>query len=185
MGNYRRQHHHEHASADFFDPNNPVGLKLREEAAQKALTDMIHWMKTSHGVVGVFDATNSNQKRRKMIYDMCEAANIEILFVENICTDEKQILQNIMDVKLTSPDYQGQDPQKSAIDFRNRIRFYEEAYESIDEEYSYVKLIDIGSQTIINSIKDYMQSRIVYYLMNLHISPRSIWLSRVMVLNLV
>ncbi|OBT82565.1 6-phosphofructo-2-kinase [Pseudogymnoascus sp. 03VT05] len=33
-------------------------------------------------------------------------------------------------------------------------------------------------EVIINQIHDYLQSRIVYYLMNLHIKPRSIWLSR-------
>ena len=34
-------------------------------------------------------------------------------------------------------------------------------------------------QVVINQIKDYLQSRLVYYLTNLHIKPRSIWLSRV------
>jgi hypothetical protein len=37
----------------------------------------------------------------------------------------------------------------------------------------------VGKQVIINQIQDYLQSRVVYYLMNLHIKPRSIWLSRV------
>jgi 6-phosphofructo-2-kinase/fructose-2,6-biphosphatase 2 len=37
----------------------------------------------------------------------------------------------------------------------------------------------VGSQVIINRIQDYLQSRVVYYLMNLHIKPRSIWVSRV------
>jgi 6-phosphofructo-2-kinase/fructose-2,6-biphosphatase 2 len=39
--------------------------------------------------------------------------------------------------------------------------------------------MDVSKQVIINRIQDYLQSRIVYYLMNLHIRPRSIWLSRV------
>jgi 6-phosphofructo-2-kinase/fructose-2,6-biphosphatase 2 len=38
--------------------------------------------------------------------------------------------------------------------------------------------MDVGSQVIINRIQDYLQSRVVYYLMNLHIRPRSVWLSR-------
>ena len=88
-----------------------------------------------------------------------------------------------MEVKTTSPDYQGQDPEVASQDFRNRIRAYEEVYETIDEDekdLTYVKLIDVGKQVIINQIKDYLQSRVVYYLMNLHIRPRSIWLSRVL-----
>ena len=87
-----------------------------------------------------------------------------------------------MEVKTTSPDYKGQDPEAAAKDFRNRIRNYEKVYQTIDEDekdLTYVKLIDVGGQVIINQIKDYLQSRVVYYLMNLHIKPRSIWLSRV------
>jgi 6-phosphofructo-2-kinase/fructose-2,6-biphosphatase 2 len=55
-------------------------------------------------------------------------------------------------------------------------------YQTIDEDeddLTYVKLINVGKQVIINQIQDYLQSRVVYYLMNLHIKPRSIWLSRV------
>lgn len=91
-------------------------------------------------------------------------------------------MSNILEVKTTSPDYQGQDPELAAQDFRKRIRNYEKVYETIDEEekdLTYVKLIDVGAHVVINQIKDYLQSRVVYYLMNLHIKPRSIWLSRV------
>ena len=69
---------------------------------------------------------------------------------------------------------------QAALDFRDRIGLYEKHYETIDEnELTWVKLINIGSQVIINRIQDFLQSRIVYYLMNLHIRPRSIYLSRV------
>ena len=91
-------------------------------------------------------------------------------------------MSNILEVKTTSPDYIGQDPEVAAADFRNRIRNYEKVYQTIDEDerdLTYVKLINVGQQVIINQIQDYLQSRVVYYLMNLHIKPRSIWLSRV------
>ncbi len=39
-------------------------------------------------------------------------------------------------------------------------------------------MINVSSQVIIKNIEDYLQSRIVYYVMALHIRPRSIWLSR-------
>ena len=93
-------------------------------------------------------------------------------------------MANIRDVKTTSPDYRGQDPEEAAQDFRNRISNYEKIYKTINEDededdYTYLKLMDVSKQVIINRIQDYLQSRIVYYLMNLHIRPRSIWLSRV------
>jgi len=142
---------------------------------------MIKWFEQSSGAVAILDATNSTKARRRWVYNQCEAHNIHALFVESKCDNEEIIMSNILEVKTTSPDYKGQDPEVAAKDFRNRIRNYEKAYQTIDEDekdMTYVKIIDVGSQVIINRIKDYLQSRVVYYLMNLHIRPRSIWLSR-------
>ncbi|KAG0007810.1 Fructose-2,6-bisphosphatase [Entomortierella chlamydospora] len=84
-----------------------------------------------------------------------------------------------MSVKLSSPDYKDMDPEQAVEDFKARIVHYKEAYETITEEnLTYIKLINVGSQVIINQIQGYLQSRIVYYLMNLHIAPRSIFFSR-------
>ncbi len=143
---------------------------------------MVKWFEGNSGVVAILDATNSTKARRRWVKQQCDANNIETLYVESKCDSEEIIMGNIMEVKTTSPDYQGQDPEDAAKDFRNRIRNYEKVYETIDEDekdLTYVKLIDVGKQVIINQIKDYLQSRVVYYLMNLHIRPRSIWLSRV------
>ena len=143
---------------------------------------MIKWFNDGNGIVAILDATNSTKERRRWVYERCEQANIQTLFVESKCDDEALIMSNVLEVKTTSPDYKGQDPELAAQDFRNRIRNYEKVYQTIDDDekdLSYVKLIDVGQHVIINQIKDYLQSRVVYYLMNLHIKPRSIWLSRV------
>ncbi|KAF9989673.1 Fructose-2,6-bisphosphatase, partial [Entomortierella chlamydospora] len=42
----------------------------------------------------------------------------------------------------------------------------------------YIKLVDAGSQAIVSQIQGYLQSRVVYYLMNLRITPRKIYFSR-------
>lgn len=143
---------------------------------------MVKWFDNGNGIVAILDATNSTKARRRWVYERCEAENIQTLFVESKCDDEAVIMSNILEVKTTSPDYKGQDPEVAAQDFRKRIRNYEKVYQTIDEDekdLSYVQLIDIGQHVVINQIKDYLQSRVVYYLMNLHIKPRSIWLSRV------
>ncbi|KAI4157842.1 MAG: hypothetical protein LQ342_007956 [Letrouitia transgressa] len=180
VGSYRR-HDTPNPRADFFNTGNKEGERLRHAAAQAAVTDMIKWFETEPSVIAVFDATNSTKARRRWIHERCEANKIETLYVESKCDREDIIMSNILEVKTTSPDYVGQDPEAAAQDFRNRIRNYEKVYETIDEDekhLTYVKLIDVGSQVIINQIQDYLQSRVVYYLMNLHIKPRSIWLSR-------
>lgn len=181
VGQYRRTAT-PNPSAEFFDQSNPEGERLRKAAAEAAVNDMCKWFAEGRGLIAILDATNSTKSRRRWIQERCQAENIETLFVESKCDDEDLIMSNILEVKTTSPDYVGQDPEEAAADFRNRIRNYEKVYQTIDEDerdLTYVKLIDVGKQVIINQIQDYLQSRVVYYLMNLHIKPRSIWLSRV------
>lgn len=45
-------------------------------------------------------------------------------------------------------------------------------------ELSYIKIMDVGQRYLVNRVLDHIQSRIVYYLMNIHITPRSIYLCR-------
>ncbi|PKS13073.1 hypothetical protein jhhlp_000414 [Lomentospora prolificans] len=181
VGNYRRNDA-PHPTADFFDTGNPEGEKKRRAAATAAVADMLAWFRQG-GVIGILDATNSTKERRRWVLEMCNKEGIEVLFVESKCDDENLIMANIRDVKTTSPDYKGQDPEAAAQDFRNRIRMYEKVYKSVDQDgdendLTYLKIMDVGKQVIINRIQDYLQSRVVYYLMNLHIRPRSVWLSR-------
>ncbi|CZT04272.1 probable fructose-2,6-bisphosphate 2-phosphatase [Rhynchosporium agropyri] len=179
VGNYRR-HDAPQPSADFFDVNNLEGERMRRAAAEAAVTDMLKWFKDG-GIIAILDATNSTKKRRRWIKERCDQNGVETLFVESKCDDEELIMSNILEVKTTSPDYVGQDPEEAAQDFRNRIRNYEKVYQTIDEDESdltYLKIMNVGKRVIINAIQDYLQSRVVYYLMNLHIKQRSIWLSR-------
>lgn len=182
VGEYRRNDT-PHPTAEFFDTGNAQGERMRRAAAQAAVKDMIKWFKKG-GLIGILDATNSTRERRRWIKEAMDEHGIETLYVESKCDDEDLIMSNILEVKTTSPDYLGQDPEEAAQDFRNRIRNYEKVYETIDDnkdesDLTYLKIMDVGKQVIINRIQDYLQSRVVYYLMNLHIKPRSIWLSRV------
>lgn len=45
-------------------------------------------------------------------------------------------------------------------------------------DLSYIKVMDVGMRYLVNRVMDHIQSRIVYYLMNIHITPRSIYLCR-------
>ncbi|KAJ1986834.1 hypothetical protein GGI04_006164 [Coemansia thaxteri] len=52
-------------------------------------------------------------------------------------------------------------------------------YESIDgNDLSYIKLYNVGEHFVVNNIRGYLQSRVVFYMMNLHISDRTIYLAR-------
>lgn len=155
-------------------------MKRRREASEAAMRDMLQWFDDEGGTVAIYDATNGTHERRKWLHDTLSSRGIDVLFIESICEDQEIILKNIRDVKLSSPDYEGQPPELAAEDFMQRIRHYEEAYESITEdEYTYIKLINVGKQYIINKVRGYLESKIISYLMNLHIRPRRIWFSRV------
>lgn len=181
VGSYRRNDTPK-PGADFFDTNNPKGERLRRAAAEAAVTDMLKWF-SEGGHVGVLDATNSTKARRAWIKEQCESRGYQVLFVESKCENDDIIMNNIKDVKVRSPDYAGVDPETAANDFMERIRNYERVYQSIDgdeeSDLTYVQLVDVGSSVVINNIENYLQTRIIYFTMNLHITPRSIYLSRV------
>lgn len=68
-------------------------------------------------------------------------------------------------------------------DFRLRIEHYQERYEPLSEELekdlSYMKIYNTGEKVVVHKHEGHIQSRIVYYLMNIHITPRTIYLTRV------
>lgn len=179
VGVYRRQVT-ARPNADFFKPDNEEGRKLRKEAAEAAMTDLLTWMYEEDGRVSVYDATNSTRERRAWIADTLKLWRVQPLFVETLCDDEATIMNNIMDVKTNSPDYVGTDPQKAAKDFKLRIEAYKASFETISnsENLTYLKIKNIGTQVIASNIRSYLESHIVYYFMNLHIKPRRLWLSR-------
>lgn len=170
------------ATASFFDPTNESGLKARQKAAELAIHDMMNWFTKDNGVVGIFDATNTTRARRQAVLDLCRENLIEPMFLESWCDDHELILHNIADVKTTSPDYVDKDKEFATKDFLQRIKYYEQVYETMDtvkdSDLTFIKLVNVNSQIILNRIESYLESRIVYYVMNLHIKPRCIWLSR-------
>ena len=177
VGDYRRSRLGGQQPARFFDPDNPEGKATRRELALAALDDMLDWF-DSGGEVGIYDATNSTRKRRERVYNRCKEKNVQVVFVESIC-DEGVVEANIRETKLRSPDYADMDPDEAVLDFRRRIAHYERVYETIDDQdKSYVKLIDVGRQVVVNRMEGYLSARLIFFLMNIHAARRRIWLTR-------
>uniref|UniRef100_A0A8C7U0B6 6-phosphofructo-2-kinase/fructose-2,6-biphosphatase 4a n=1 Tax=Oncorhynchus mykiss TaxID=8022 RepID=A0A8C7U0B6_ONCMY len=130
----------------------------------------------------VFDATNTTRERRGTITAFAEQNGFKVFFVESVCEDPEVIAENIVQVKLGSPDYTNCNTEEAMEDFKKRIKCYENSYETLDEvldrDLSYIKIMDVGRRYLVNQVQDHIQSRIVYYLMNIHITPRSIYLCR-------
>ncbi|KAF3611864.1 hypothetical protein DY000_02044629, partial [Brassica cretica] len=200
VGKYRRLKHGVNVAADFFRGDNPEGVEARTEVggilnclvkpvaskfimvmvAALAMEDMIGWMQDG-GQVGIFDATNSTRVRRNMLMKMAEG-KCKIIFLETLCNDERIIERNIRLKIQQSPDYaEGTDFEAGVRDFRDRLANYEKVYEPV-EEGSYIKMIDMvsgnGGQIQVNNISGYLPGRIVFFLVNTHLTPRPILLTR-------
>nr|KAF6310985.1 6-phosphofructo-2-kinase/fructose-2,6-biphosphatase 4 [Myotis myotis] len=182
VGQYRRDMVQTYRSFEFFLPDNEEGLRIRKQCALAALRDVRRFLSEEGGHVAVFDATNTTRERRATIFNFGEQNGYKTFFVESICVDPEVIAANIVQVKLGSPDYVNRDGEEAAEDFLRRIECYESSYESLDEDLdrdlSYIKIMDVGQSYVVNRVADHIQSRIVYYLMNIHVAPRSIYLCR-------
>ncbi|KAL6649748.1 hypothetical protein ACP70R_013972 [Stipagrostis hirtigluma subsp. patula] len=180
VGKYRRLKHGTNQAADFFRGDNKEGVEARNEVAALAMEDMLSWMQEG-GQVGIFDATNSTRSRRNMLMKMAEG-KCKIIFLETICKDPDVLERNIRLKVQQSPDYAEQTDFEAGVqDFKERLAYYEKVYEAV-EEGSYIKMIDMvsgsGGQLQINDISGYLPGRIVFFLVNCHLTPRPILLTR-------
>jgi 6-phosphofructo-2-kinase/fructose-2,6-biphosphatase 2 len=101
--------------------------------------------------IALYDATNSTTSRRKFILDQCARAGVKVFFIENVCDDQEIIMNNIKEVKISSPDYVGWSAQDAIADFQKRISHYEKSYQTISKsedsgQIAFVKIINIGKQ---------------------------------------
>ncbi|XP_058514446.1 6-phosphofructo-2-kinase/fructose-2,6-bisphosphatase 1 isoform X2 [Ochotona princeps] len=181
LGQYRREAV-SYKNYEFFLPDNMEALLIRKQCALAALKDVHKYLSHEEGHVAVFDATNTTRERRSLILQFAEEHGYKVFFIESICNDPGIIAENIKQVKLGSPDYIDCDREMVLEDFLKRIECYEVNYQPLDEELdshlSYIKIFDVGTRYMVNRVQDHIQSRTVYYLMNIHVTPRSIYLCR-------
>mmetsp|Transcript_92206 Transcript_92206/g.192804 ORF Transcript_92206/g.192804 Transcript_92206/m.192804 type:complete len:599 (-) Transcript_92206:103-1899(-) len=183
-GNLRRAEGLAGASADFFQDKNKEASVMREKVASMCMEEAIHWLETQTNVcVAIFDATNTTRKRRTVIVDRCRySCGIIPVFIESIC-DNPAVLEENYKLKMGNDDYSKMDPVKAREDFLERVRAYEKRYETIGDDelggqMAYIKLFNVGQKVVMHHCSGYLVSQIGFYLSNIHIQPRSIWLTR-------
>lgn len=172
-------------SASFFDPSNKKAAQIREQCAMDTLDDLLDYILSGNGSVGIFDATNSTLARRKQIVERIReraGPELNVLFVESVCKDQT-LLESNMRLKLSGPDYEGKDPVAALEDFKKRVAMYEKNYIPLgdyeeDNNMSYVKMIDVGRKMISHQVKGFLAGQAVYYLLNFNLAPRMIWITR-------
>ncbi|XP_007503992.1 6-phosphofructo-2-kinase/fructose-2,6-bisphosphatase 3 isoform X1 [Monodelphis domestica] len=180
VGDYRRTAVKDF-SFHFFRADNEEAMKVRKQCALAALSDIQLYLKDEGGQIAVFDATNTTKERRTMVLDFAKENDFKVFFVESVCDDPSVVASNIMEVKLSSPDYKDCSSAEAMEDFMKRIDCYQATYQPLDPDnddrhLSLIKVLDVGQRFVVNRVQDHIQSRIVYYLMNIHVQPRSIYI---------
>ncbi|KAB2063069.1 hypothetical protein E1A91_A10G197100v1 [Gossypium mustelinum] len=93
----------------------------------------------------------------------------------------KRLLKEIFALKFNKVLTMQKNFEAGLQDFTTRLANYEKVYEPVDEG-SYIKMIDMasghGGQIEVNNISGYLPGRIVFFLVNTHLTPRPILLTR-------
>jgi broad specificity phosphatase PhoE len=179
VGQYRRAAVGAKVTPEFFDEANVEVATVRRAIAMEALEDLLGWLDQG-GEVAVYDATNTTLDRRNAIWERVRVQRgFDLVFLEILCDYDDQIEENIRRTKILGPDYVGVDPEAAVADFLRRIEVYKRSYQPVGEaDRSYIKLINLGEKVVANRLRGYLPSRILYYLLNLHTTPRDIYLTR-------
>ncbi|XP_030230706.1 6-phosphofructo-2-kinase/fructose-2,6-bisphosphatase 2 isoform X3 [Gadus morhua] len=183
LGVYRREAVRAYKSYDFFRHDNQEAMKIRKQCALVALQDVRAYLTDEGGQIAVFDATNTTRERRDLILAFVQENAFKVFFVESECDDPEVIAANILEVKVSSPDYPERHRERVMDDFLKRIECYKVTYQPLDpdqydKDLSFIKVMNVGVRFLVNRVQDYIQSKIVYYLMNIHVHSHSIYLCR-------
>ncbi|KIY51803.1 bifunctional 6-phosphofructo-2-kinase/fructose-2,6-bisphosphate 2-phosphatase [Fistulina hepatica ATCC 64428] len=167
-------------TASYFSHDNTEATQLREKLASDSLEMLIQFLKDG-GNVGIHDATNSTKSRRAQILArVSRERGFNVIFLESFCDDPAIIAANVaLKVSSGDPDYKDTTPDEAKRDFIRRIKEYEKVYETLTEpNVPYLRICNVGNEVTVNRINGYLSSRIAFFLMNLHLKPRSIFFSR-------
>jgi len=183
VGSLRRNKGLASVDSKFFSAEDPSAKQVRENLAIEVQDVMYDWIHaaTDNSRIGFFDATNTTKKRRLSLAQRAREENCGILFIESICDDE-QVLKKNYELKLSNDDYKSMDPAAARKDFKARVAAYEVVYEEIEddelnEQISFIKLINVGQKVIARNCSGYIASEISFYLQNVHVDPRRIFLT--------
>ena len=181
LGDYRRKYLKEAIPEDYFHVNaSTESVLLRNKVLKKCREDINTFLNRENGQVAIYDAVNPLSAGRRALAREFDKHNIQTLFIESSCTDERIIEENVRSVKISSPDYQGWKPEQAVKDYLERINARIPHFETIEEnELHYVRLINAGERVIVNNCNfGYLSQRIVFYLLNLHIKSRQTYFCR-------
>ncbi|NXW13836.1 F262 bisphosphatase, partial [Circaetus pectoralis] len=183
LGVYRREAVKSYKSYDFFRHDNKEAMEIRKRCALVALEDVKAYLLEECGQIAqVFPQGSVKHcvfvsKGKNNVIQRCFCS------LSSLLNSHKAALSVVQEVKVSSPDYPERNRENVMDDFLKRIECYKVTYQPLDpdaydKDLSFIKVINVGQRFLVNRVQDYIQSKIVYYLMNIHVQPRTIYLCR-------
>ncbi|ORY71605.1 bifunctional 6-phosphofructo-2-kinase/fructose-2,6-bisphosphate 2-phosphatase [Pseudomassariella vexata] len=183
LGDYRRATVGEKGDVpeDYFFPNaSPASVMLRQKILKKCREDIYAWLNHENGQVAIYDAVNPTASGRRSLAKEFAKHDVQTLFLESYVDDDKLLRENARNVKISSPDFDGMDPDDAAMLYLRRIEMKIPTFETMAEnELNYIKMINAGQTFFYNNVSfNYLSHRIVFYLTNTHIKSRTTFFVR-------
>ncbi|KAH9845092.1 6-phosphofructo-2-kinase/fructose-2,6-bisphosphatase like protein [Teratosphaeria destructans] len=181
LGDYRRSFVDDHLPEDYFHVDaSASSVLLRNKILKKCREDILHFLNNENGQIAIYDAVNPLATGRRALSKEFEKHNIQTLFIESQCTDDRIIQENVRNVKISSPDYKGWNAEDAVKDYLDRINSRIPHFETMEEkDLHFVKMVNAGERVIVNNCAfGYLSQRIVFYLLNLHIKSRQTYFCR-------
>ncbi|KAJ9627711.1 hypothetical protein H2203_002923 [Taxawa tesnikishii (nom. ined.)] len=136
----------------FFINASPASVLLRQKILRRCREDIYNFLEHENGQIAIYDAVNPTADGRRILEKEFAKHNIKTLFIESHCTDEKIIEDNVRNVKISSPDYEGWDPDAAVKDYLKRINTRIPHFETMEEpDLHYVKMINAGERVVVNN----------------------------------
>ncbi|KAG8347289.1 6-phosphofructo-2-kinase/fructose-2,6-biphosphatase [Trypanosoma vivax] len=178
-GNYRRRFlgAENTMRAEFYDPQNSEGKRMREAMVRLASADLVKFIVRHTCAVGIFDATNTTKERRRYLWEYFSTemkkhkVKCRILFIESMCNDTNIITENILRAKCGNDDFKHvADTNEVIAAFNSRISEYEKVYEpvDVDEGISFIRIVDVKQHVVLHKVPCGLASRVAFFLLNLH-----------------
>ncbi|KAI4144435.1 MAG: hypothetical protein L6R39_004185 [Caloplaca ligustica] len=159
---------------------SPSSVLFRQKILKKCREDIYHFLNHENGQIAIYDAVNPTAAGRRSLAKEFGKHDVETLFIESACTDERIIEENVRSVKISSPDYVGWSSEDAVKHYLSRMSAKIPHFETMEEpELNYIKMFNAGERITINNCSfGYLSHRIVFYLLNLHIKSRHTYFAR-------
>ncbi|OJJ97366.1 hypothetical protein ASPACDRAFT_46219 [Aspergillus aculeatus ATCC 16872] len=164
----------------FFVNASASSVLLRQKIVKRCREDIYQFLNHENGQIAIYDAVNPLASGRRSLAKEFAKHDIETLFIESWCDDERIIEENVRRVKISSPDYVGWSSEDAVKHYLTRIAARIPQFQSMEEtDLNYIKMMNAGERLIVNNRSfGYLSNRIVFYLLNLHIKSRHTYFAR-------